>query len=151
MLRALLGDIVFGVDDETMEIAVAALLEAKKLTLGLAESVTGGLLGARLTAAPGASTWFRGSVVSYASEVKYDLLGVPEGPVVSSPAAEAMALGARKVLGPTSGSRSPGWPGLPARRASRPAPSSSASRSTTWSSPARCTCPATVSGCGSSR
>ena len=85
VLRALLGDIVFGVDDETMEIAVASLLDAKGLTLGLAESVTGGLLGARLTAAPGASTWFRGSVVSYASEVKYDLLGVPEGPVVSAP------------------------------------------------------------------
>ena len=82
-----------------MEIAVASLLDARGLTLGLAESVTGGLLGARLTAAPGASTWFRGSIVSYASEVKYDLLGVPEGPVVSGPSAEAMALGARKVLG----------------------------------------------------
>ena len=99
VLRTLLGDIVFGVDDETMEIAVASLLDARGLTLGLAESVTGGLLGARLTAAPGASTWFRGSIVSYASEVKYDLLGVPEGPVVSGPSAEAMALGARKVLG----------------------------------------------------
>jgi nicotinamide-nucleotide amidase len=99
VLREILGDIVFGVDDQTMEIAVAALLDAKGLTLGLAESLTGGLLGARLTAAPGASTWFRGSVVSYASEVKFDLLGVPEGPVVSAPAAEAMALGARKVLG----------------------------------------------------
>jgi nicotinamide-nucleotide amidase len=90
---------VFGVDDETMEIAVASLLDAKGLTLGLAESLTGGLLGARLTAAPGASAWFRGAVVSYASEVKFDLLGVPEGPVVSATAAEAMALGARKVLG----------------------------------------------------
>jgi nicotinamide-nucleotide amidase len=99
VLRALLGDIVFGVDDEPMEIAVGSLLDAKGLSLGLAESGTGGLLGARLTAAPGASTWFRGSVVSYASEVKYDLLGVPEGPVVSAPSAEAMALGARKVLG----------------------------------------------------
>jgi nicotinamide-nucleotide amidase len=99
VLRTLLGDIVFGVDDETMEIAVASLLDARGLTLGLAESLTGGLLGARLTAAPGASAWFRGSVVSYASEVKFDLLGVPEGPVVSAAAAEAMALGARKVLG----------------------------------------------------
>jgi nicotinamide-nucleotide amidase len=98
VLRELLGDIVFGVDDETMEIAVASLLDAKGLTLGLAESLTGGLLGARLTSAPGASAWFRGSIVSYASEVKYDLLGVPEGPVVTAAAAEAMALGARKVL-----------------------------------------------------
>jgi nicotinamide-nucleotide amidase len=48
---------------------------------------------------PGASDWFRGSVVSYASEVKYDVLGVPAGPVVTAEAARAMADGARKVLG----------------------------------------------------
>jgi len=48
---------------------------------------------------PGASDWFRGSVVSYASEVKYRVLGVPEGPVVTEAAARAMAAGARRVLG----------------------------------------------------
>ena len=48
---------------------------------------------------PGASKVFRGSVVSYASEVKFDVLGVPEGPVVSEAAAAAMAAGARRVLG----------------------------------------------------
>jgi len=48
---------------------------------------------------PGASDWFRGSVVSYASEVKYRVLGVPEGPVVTEAAARAMASGARRVLG----------------------------------------------------
>ncbi len=48
---------------------------------------------------PGASEVFRGAVVSYASEVKYDVLGVPEGPVVSAEAAEAMAAGACRVLG----------------------------------------------------
>ena len=48
---------------------------------------------------PGASQWFRGAVVSYASEVKFELLGVPRGPVVSAAAAEAMAQGARQVLG----------------------------------------------------
>jgi len=47
----------------------------------------------------GASKWFRGGVVSYASEVKFDVLGVPVGPVVSPEAAEAMAIGAAKVLG----------------------------------------------------
>jgi nicotinamide-nucleotide amidase len=99
VIRELLGDIVFGVDDETMEIAVGAILDARGLTLGLAESVTGGLIGARLTIAPGASNWFRGSIVSYASDVKFDVLGVPEGPVVSATAAEAMATGARRVLG----------------------------------------------------
>lgn len=99
VIRELLGDLVFGVDDETMEIAIGALLDARGLCLGLAESVTGGLIGARLTAAPGASSWFRGSVVSYASDVKFDVLGVPEGPVVTAEAAEAMAVGARRVLG----------------------------------------------------
>ncbi len=98
-LRDLLGDLVFGVDDETMEHAVVSLLGAAGHTLGVAESLTGGLIGARLTNVPGASRVFRGGVVSYASEVKFDLLGVPEGPVVSAAAAEAMAVGARRVLG----------------------------------------------------
>ncbi len=99
VLRELLGDLVFGVDDETMEIAIGALLDAHGLCLGLAESVTGGLIGARLTAAPGASSWFQGSIVSYASAVKFDVLGVRRGPVVNKEAAKAMAVGARRVLG----------------------------------------------------
>jgi nicotinamide-nucleotide amidase len=98
-LRALLGELVFGVDDETMEHAVGVLLSAHGLTLGLAESVTGGLMGARLTDVAGASGFFRGSIVSYDSDVKFDLLGVPRGPVVSASAAQAMASGARRVLG----------------------------------------------------
>ena len=69
------------------------------LTLGLAESVTGGLVAGRLTNVPGSSDVLRGSVVSYASEVKFDVLGVPAGPVVSESAAIAMAEGARRVLG----------------------------------------------------
>lgn len=98
-VRGLLGDIVFGVDNETMEHAVGEMLVERGLTLGLAESLTGGLVGSRCAAVPGASRWFRGSVVSYASEVKFSLLGVPEGPVVSEDAARAMALGAVKALG----------------------------------------------------
>ena len=94
-----LGDIIFGVDDETMENAIATRMMTRGLTLGLAESVTGGLIASRIVAVPGASQWFRGGVVSYASEVKFDVLGVPEGPVVSAEAAEAMAAGARRVLG----------------------------------------------------
>ena len=97
-LRALLGDVVFGVDDETMEAAVARLLIDAGLSLGLAESLTGGLVGARLTAVPGASDWFRGSIVAYDSAVKHRLLGVPDGPVVSEQAALAMATGSAKVL-----------------------------------------------------
>ena len=98
-VRALLGDIVFGADEETMEDAVGNHLRTAELTLGLAESLTGGLVGSRLTNAVGASEWFRGSIVAYSREVKYDLLGVPEGPVVSAEAAETMAEGARKALG----------------------------------------------------
>jgi nicotinamide-nucleotide amidase len=98
-LRAMLGDLVFGIDDETMEHSVGVLLEAHGLTLGLAESISGGLMGARITDVAGASGFFRGSIVSYDSEVKFDLLDVPEGPVVSASAAEAMAAGARRVLG----------------------------------------------------
>lgn len=97
-LRALLGDVVFGVDDESMEWAVAALLRRSGLTLGLAESLTGGLVGARITSVAGASDFFKGSIVSYDSNVKRDVLGVPDGPVVSSVAASAMAAGAARVL-----------------------------------------------------
>lgn len=98
-LRQVLGDLVFGVDDETMEHAVGRLLAERAWTLGLAESVTGGLVASRIVSVPGASTWFRGAIVSYASEVKFDVLGVPEGPVVSEATAAAMASGARRVLG----------------------------------------------------
>ncbi|MDP9441382.1 MAG: competence/damage-inducible protein A [Actinomycetota bacterium] len=98
-VRAVLGDLIFGADHETMESAVGHLLRAQGLTLGVAESLTGGMVGSRLSNVVGSSEWFRGSVVAYASEVKFDVLGVPEGPVVSEEAARAMALGARKVLG----------------------------------------------------
>jgi nicotinamide-nucleotide amidase len=92
-----LGDIVFGVDDETMESAVAARLVARGLSFGVAESLTGGLIASRLVNVPGASTWFRGGVVAYDSQVKYVVLGVPAGPVVTEPAAAAMAEGAARV------------------------------------------------------
>jgi nicotinamide-nucleotide amidase len=99
-VRAILGpDLVFGTDDDTMESVVLDLLAAQGLTLGLAESLTGGLVASRITDVPGASRAFRGSVVSYATEVKDDVLGVKVRPVVSAAAAEAMATGARRVLG----------------------------------------------------
>ncbi len=98
-VRSLLGSSVFGVDQETMEHAVGALLVERGLTLALAESVTGGLVSSRLVSVPGASGWFRGSVVAYDSAVKRSVLGVPPGPVVTEEAALAMAEGARSVLG----------------------------------------------------
>ncbi len=98
-VRAILGDLIFGVDNQTMESVVIDMLRDRKLRLGMAESLTGGLMGARFTAIPGASDVFRGSIVSYASDVKFSLLGVPEGPVVTEQAAKAMAEGARKALG----------------------------------------------------
>ncbi|MGH9235409.1 MAG: competence/damage-inducible protein A [Acidimicrobiales bacterium] len=99
IVRDLIGDIVFGVDDETMEHALAARLIARGLTLAVAESLTGGLVASRLVNVAGASDWFRGGVVSYAPEVKFSVLGVPEGPVVSPGAAAAMATGVRDLLG----------------------------------------------------
>ncbi|HEY2333330.1 MAG TPA: competence/damage-inducible protein A [Acidimicrobiales bacterium] len=98
-LRVLLGDLVFGVDDETMESAVGSMLAERGLTLAVAESVTGGLVASRLVDVAGASRWFRGGVVSYASEVKFDVLGVTPGPVVSARAAGEMAQGVRRLLG----------------------------------------------------
>jgi nicotinamide-nucleotide amidase len=97
-VRACVGDVVFGVDGDTMESVVLEALRRRGLTLGLAESVTGGLVGARLTGVAGASDVLRGAIVSYASDVKRDLLGVGPGPVVSEAAAVAMADGARRVL-----------------------------------------------------
>jgi nicotinamide-nucleotide amidase len=98
-----LGDIVFGVDDESMEVAVAAQLIARGLTLGVAESLTGGLIASRLVNVPGASAWFRGGVVAYHEQVKFDVLGVPVGPVVSEAAAAAMAQGVCRVTGSDAG------------------------------------------------
>ncbi len=98
-VRALLGSLVFGVDDDTMESVTLGLLRDRGLTLATAESLTGGMVGSRLCDVPGASGVFRGGVVSYSSEVKHQVLGVPEGPVVSVEAAVSMARGVRRVLG----------------------------------------------------
>src|SRR5690606_16310984 len=99
VVRGLLGDLVFGVDGEPMEHAVAALLEERGLTLAVAESLTGGLVASRLVAVPGAGDWFRGGVVSYAPDVKFEVLKGPEGPVVTAETAAAMATGVRDLLG----------------------------------------------------
>jgi nicotinamide-nucleotide amidase len=99
ILREELGDLVFGVDEETMESVVSDLLRDRGWTLGLAESLTGGLVGSRISDAPGSSEIFMGSVVSYATEVKRSVLGVTTEKVVSAESAVQMADGARRVLG----------------------------------------------------
>lgn len=98
-VRDQVGPLVFGVDEQTMESVVLDMLRQKNLTLGVAESVTGGLVSGRLTAVPGASDVFRGAIVSYASEVKYEVLGITNEIVASESAAKEMAIGVKKALG----------------------------------------------------
>jgi nicotinamide-nucleotide amidase len=105
-LRARLGAVVYGVDADTFPLAVARALTAAGATLGFAESCTGGYAGQLITSEPGASAFFRGAVVSYANEVKVDVLGVrpqtlAEHGAVSEACAIEMAEGARRVLGST--------------------------------------------------
>lgn len=103
-VRAAVGDVIYGLDVESLEAACFPLLKARGLTLCSAESCTGGLIAKRMTDIPGASAVFKGGVVSYWSEVKAGVLGVPEALLaeygaVSEPVARAMAEGARKLLG----------------------------------------------------
>jgi nicotinamide-nucleotide amidase len=98
-LRSVLGELVFAVDDDTMESEVLRLCEERGWSLGVAESLTGGFIGARLANVPGASRTFRGSIASYATEVKRAVLGVTAERVVTEEAVKQMAEGAQRVLG----------------------------------------------------
>lgn len=91
--------------DPTAE-GLHAALRGRGATVATAESLTGGRLAARLTSVPGASATYRGGVVSYATEVKVSVLGVPPDLVerygaVSAQCAEAMAEGVRRLTGAT--------------------------------------------------
>ena len=97
-LRAILGDLIFAVDDQTMESVVLKACAERGWSLGVAESLTGGLIGARLANVPGASKTFRGSIASYATEVKRSVLGVTASSVVSAKCVAQMAEGAQRVL-----------------------------------------------------
>jgi nicotinamide-nucleotide amidase len=99
-LRARVGESIYGEGDEDLARVVLGSCRARRLTVAVAESCTGGLLGARLTAVPGSSDVVRGGVIAYANEVKTALLGVDESLIrdhgaVSEPVARAMAAGAR--------------------------------------------------------
>ncbi|MFP5345845.1 MAG: CinA family protein [Actinomycetes bacterium] len=78
---------------------VGELAQEKGLRVAAAESLTGGKITTHLAAAPSSASWFKGGVVAYAKEVKYDVLGVPEGPVVCEACARSMASGVAKLMG----------------------------------------------------
>ena len=103
-LRRRTGNLCFGVDQESLASVVLKRLGQAGQTLSVAESCTGGGLGASLTSVPGASSVMLGGVISYANAVKRDLLSVPaelleRHGAVSAPVAEAMALGVRRLTG----------------------------------------------------
>ncbi|MFD0899907.1 CinA family nicotinamide mononucleotide deamidase-related protein [Actinomadura sediminis] len=107
-IRELLGSAVYGVEDETLDRVVHRLLTQRSATAAAAESLTGGQIGAELTAMPGSSTTFAGGVVAYSTDLKRDLLGVPgdllaEHGAVHPDVAAAMAEGVRDRLGATYG------------------------------------------------
>ncbi len=103
-VRQVLGDVVYGVDVDSLEQVVVQEMTARGLTLATAESCTGGLMGKRITDVPGASACYLGGVVSYQNEVKENLLGVRRETLitkgaVSEDTACQMAEGVRKALG----------------------------------------------------
>ena len=97
-VRTILGDCVFGIDDETMESVVLDLLRERGMRLAVAESLTGGLVGARLAAIPVASEVFVGSVVAYSNDASFKWCEMPQGPTVSREAVMVMANGVRQAL-----------------------------------------------------
>jgi nicotinamide-nucleotide amidase len=102
-LRGALGPAIYGEGNADLAAVVLDQCRTRGLTLGVAESCTGGLLGARLTAIPGSSAVVRGGVIAYDDAVKRDLLGVPEAVLhehgaVSEPVVRGMATGARAAL-----------------------------------------------------
>lgn len=103
-VRTAVGSVLYGEGEDTMEQVVGRLLAERGLSLALAESCTGGLVGHRLTEVPGSSAYLDRGLVCYSNRAKTELLGVPEALIrrhgaVSAPAAAAMARGARKRAG----------------------------------------------------
>lgn len=102
-LDLLIHEIIVGYnEDEPIEVVLGKLLTDKKLTISIAESCTGGKIAATLSAVSGASNYFKGSVVSYATQTKIDVLGVSKEiidkrSVVSAEVAQQMALGVQKL------------------------------------------------------
>ncbi|PYP81448.1 MAG: competence/damage-inducible protein A [Gemmatimonadetes bacterium] len=107
-LRTVVGDAIYGEDGADLAAVVLDLCRERKLTISVAESCTGGLLGARLTAIPGSSDVVVGGVIAYSNALKASLLAVPspmlaEHGAVSDPVVRAMASGARAATGAAMG------------------------------------------------
>jgi nicotinamide-nucleotide amidase len=105
-IEQLLGDRVYSRNGDPLEVVVGHLLRARRATVSVAESCTGGMLGERLTSVPGSSDYFVGGFITYADAMKVELLGVPpevleQHGAVSKETAEAMAEGARRRTGST--------------------------------------------------
>jgi nicotinamide-nucleotide amidase len=99
-VRARLGESVFGADGETIERVLLDMLAERSYTIGTAESVTGGMVTARLTDLPGSSAVVKGGIIAYDSKLKQELLGVDDiSRVVEEATAIRMADGARELLG----------------------------------------------------
>lgn len=103
-LLTIIPEAVYGFDNDNMGIALGRMLMAEGKTMATAESCTGGSIAQFITSNPGSSAYFKGGVVAYSNEIKSNLLGVPSELIktvgaVSQEVAEAMALGAQKVLG----------------------------------------------------
>jgi len=107
-IRRRAGRYLYGADEETLEVVTGKLLRERGLTLAVAESCTGGLLGGRITNVPGSSDYFLGGVISYSNGLKESLLGVPaetlkEHGAVSEETARAMAMGIVHATGASLG------------------------------------------------
>ena len=103
-LDAIIHDIIVGFEEEdTIEVVLGRILKDKKLTVATAESCTGGKIAQLLTSVSGASAYFKGSVVSYATDAKINVLGISKDviaqhSVVSKEVASAMALNVKKIM-----------------------------------------------------
>jgi nicotinamide-nucleotide amidase len=101
-LKEILGDYIFGFNQQSLEEIVGIMLKKQGLSLAIAESCTGGMLGEMITSIPGSSDYFRGGIISYSGEIKEKLLSVPRGTMirygqVSEQVAKLMAINVREA------------------------------------------------------
>jgi len=128
-IELLLGDRIYSRNGDPLEAVVGELLRIRHATVSVAESCTGGMLGERFTSVPGSSDYFAGGFITYTNAMKVELLGVTpeileEHGAVSKPAAEAMAVGARRRTNSTYALSITGvaGPGTSSRPGTEPAP-----------------------------